>query len=74
MIEVQPERFGIELVGEAVSRLDTSPGPRPGTPSMSPGWNAVEVHAVRVIAAVESVIRIRSPSVQRIVGPGIHPL
>ena len=41
VVEVQPERHGVELVGERLARLDlpaAEPRRVPGTPSIAAGW------------------------------------
>ena len=50
------------------------PAPRPGTPSISAGWMPWKWIVCGCVEPLTNVIRSRSPSRQRSVGPGTRPL
>ena len=76
VVEVAAERLRVELVGKACAGLDRAAAALladPGHPVHRVGMDAVEVNRVRVLGGMK-LIRSRSPSRARSVGPGTRPL
>ena len=73
MIEMQPERLGVEFVGELFAAGSLA-GASSKTPSMFAGWMPWKWMRVGWSLPLMNPTRIRSPSRTRMVGPGMRPL